>query len=757
MRACWSLVLGLSTLLLLVACGGADATPMPTPTPTPTATATPTPTPTPTLSPTATPTPTLAAATPTPTHTPTPTPIDTALPMGTLQQVTDEECPGSFGDQCKRAVVTCPGIDDAAVNLRVTGAGTKGTILLTTGGRGTRWYRVGEEANSINAMMDTLLADGYKLVEVAWMQPGVWEGPGGTISLACRSATVFDWVHENIHQGGLLAAQGNSGGSAQIAFSLAYYGLDEILDLANLSGGPPPCPISTEGKINFQEQEQCLVGAERWDESKEPMLSGNPRFHYPNTIVRFFLGENEPTEYIVETANAYHAAITSDKSLQVVPNTGHGVPFTEEGAEALIASIRGAAGSDLPVTPTSTPAPTPTPTPTPTLALLGHWEGAHQRPIGDVEIIVDFWTDAEGLHGYMTVPDQARSLTLAQVSFDPPGIHFADGGSGIFFDGELQGDTISGEAGRAGRSAPFSLKRVQAAQEIVALEPGLNRVNFNHDGLVRRFLVQLPDSFQRDVAYPVVFSFHGGGGIGEQSLEPLARLANSEGFVAVLPDAFGPWWNNLGCVDPRCEAVHAQSRAEGVIITTADDVGYVRAVLDWLALQVTVDEARVYATGFSSGAGMVKRLALESERFAAIAPIGGAHFMEGETIAPEVPPLSVFKFFGELDGGYNGAIELGVVFLSARESIARWTVHNGCNATPEVDTSQSGITIYRHADCDSSREVLLYAVHEGGHWPAVSPDGRPLLPVGSATTRDRTSAALYELMWDFFERNPQSR
>ena len=316
-------------------------TPTDTPTPTPTATPTPTPTATPTPAPTAAPTPTpTATPTPTPTATAMPTPIDSALPTGALQQVTDEECPGSFGDQCKRAVVTCPGIDDAAVNLRVTGAGTKGTILLATGGGGTRWYRVGEEGASINAMMDTLLDDGYRLVEIAWVEPGVWEGPGGTISLACRSATAFEWVHENVHQGGLLAAQGNSGGSAQIAFSLAYYGLDEILDLANLSGGPPPCPISTGGRINFQQQQQCLVGAEDRDESKEPMLSGNPRLHYPNTIVRFFLGENEPTAYIIETAKAYHAAITSEKSLQIVPNTGHGVPRTEEGAEALIDSIR---------------------------------------------------------------------------------------------------------------------------------------------------------------------------------------------------------------------------------------------------------------------------------------------------------------------------------------------------------------------------------------------------------------------------------
>ena len=121
----------------------------------------------------------------------------------------------------------------------------------------------------------------------------MWEGPGTTTSLACRSATTIDWIHNNLHGGGLFIAQGNSGGSAQIAFLLAYYGMD-LLDLANLSGGPPPYPISTNGQLNFGEQDQCVVDGELFDESREPMLFGAPLLDYPNTTVRFFIGENEP-------------------------------------------------------------------------------------------------------------------------------------------------------------------------------------------------------------------------------------------------------------------------------------------------------------------------------------------------------------------------------------------------------------------------------------------------------------------------------
>ena len=90
-------------------------------------------------------------------------------------------------------------------------------------------------------------------------------------------------------------------------------------------------------------QPQCLEEGELWNESTEPMLFGNPRVYYPNTIVRFFLGENEPTPYIVESANAYFDAITSTKSMQIVPNTAHAIHSTEEGAAALLAAIMEAA------------------------------------------------------------------------------------------------------------------------------------------------------------------------------------------------------------------------------------------------------------------------------------------------------------------------------------------------------------------------------------------------------------------------------
>ena len=106
----------------------------------------------------------------------------------------------------------------------------------------------------------------------------------------------------------------------------AHYGLDEIIDLANLSGGPPFCP-------------RC-GGTGTPDSPSEPLLSGNPQVNYPSTPVRFFLGEKEPTQYIIDNANEYFNAITSEKRMQIVPKTPHAVHHTQEGTAALIAAVR---------------------------------------------------------------------------------------------------------------------------------------------------------------------------------------------------------------------------------------------------------------------------------------------------------------------------------------------------------------------------------------------------------------------------------
>lgn len=260
-------------------------------------------------------------------------------------QCTAPECLDTCGPAgCMQVEVACPGIPDVTARLRVTGSGAAGTLVLFTGGPGRGLFgnvAGAREQRVVRGFLASLHESGVKTVEVGWDGDGPWGLPAdrsilvGSRTLACRPGSLLPWIHGNVHEDGFFAAQGNSGGASQIAFSLAHYGASELLDIVNLGGGPPPCPIAIGGQPNYTQNEQCLGGPGVWNESLEPLLAGSPELTYPATVVNFFLGEHDPSRVVWDSAEAYFELIDAeDKSFTVVPNTGHGTHLTEEGASA---------------------------------------------------------------------------------------------------------------------------------------------------------------------------------------------------------------------------------------------------------------------------------------------------------------------------------------------------------------------------------------------------------------------------------------
>jgi hypothetical protein len=227
--------------------------------------------------------------------------------------------------------VSCPSIPAAAATLRITsptGART-GTIVLTTGGSGTLFNG---DVGLGRQMIASFVADGLRVVELAWQQPGTWGGPQAR-TLACRYATAARWIYDNLHAGRLFAAQGTSGGASQVAFALAHYGLNDIIGLADLGSGPPGCPLCSEDGEH---------GSEPLMPAPPPAVRRDPRVNYPSTTVRFFLGDREPMPEIIADANAYYAAIVSAKSMATVTSTAHNIEETQNGIDAYVQSVRSA-------------------------------------------------------------------------------------------------------------------------------------------------------------------------------------------------------------------------------------------------------------------------------------------------------------------------------------------------------------------------------------------------------------------------------
>jgi hypothetical protein len=70
---------------------------------------------------------------------------------------------------------------------------------------------------------------------------GWLQGPGGVRRLACRYATVADWIYKNIHNSSTIApmcATGNSGGSGAIGYAVTQYGLASEFAMIEPTSGP---------------------------------------------------------------------------------------------------------------------------------------------------------------------------------------------------------------------------------------------------------------------------------------------------------------------------------------------------------------------------------------------------------------------------------------------------------------------------------------------------------------------------------------
>src|SRR5205814_5557265 len=97
---------------------------------------------------------------------------------------------------------------------------------------------------------------------------------------------------------------------------------------------------------------------------------------------------------------------------------------------------------------------------------------------------------------------------------------------------------------------------------------------------------------------------------------------DAEGFIVVTPDAMGTprAWNFIP------------------LSSQADDIGFIRDILDRMDAEFCIDDARVYSSGISSGAAMSERLACAlQDRIAAIGPVSALVSPANCPTSPVVP------------------------------------------------------------------------------------------------------------------------
>lgn len=287
----------------------------------------------------------------------------------------------------------------------------------------------------------------------------------------------------------------------------------------------------------------------------------------------------------------------------------------------------------------------------------------------------------------------------------------------------------------------------------------------NVDGITRQFQVHVPPGYDRSRSIPVVLIFHGlqmnsTMMMGMTGFNPVADRNN---FVAVYGDGVNNRW-----YDGRTSSQSG-----------ADDIAYVRALLDKLAKTINVDQRRVYACGISNGGFFTQVLACSMpERIAAAGVVASAMMDGTQNLTQSSKPVPIAFFLGSDDpllpwadgrtkdiGKLGEALGIGAIgsidgslaryggLLSVPETINFWIGHNHAPATPQVSQepdrdSRDGCRVKRETYGSSSNQVVLYTIEGGGHtWPGC-PNLKAISGLSGNICQDIDASAA---LWDFFK------
>lgn len=289
----------------------------------------------------------------------------------------------------------------------------------------------------------------------------------------------------------------------------------------------------------------------------------------------------------------------------------------------------------------------------------------------------------------------------------------------------------------------------------VPSSPGLYSDTITVDTLERTFSVFVPRMVRPTAG--VVLALHGGSGGSGARLRgfigrELERLAEARGFLVAYPDGIDGSWN--GC---RAGATNPAK------VRQIDDVAFVRTLIAHLQQTQGIDPARVFALGYSNGAHLAFRLALEvPDAVRAIAAFGAnlpaADALDCRTSGVGVAALLVNGTADRINPFGGGAVRLpdGTMLGRVRsaaasaEYFARLAGHSGPGARDTILAPHpvDGLAVERLRFVKAGApEIVLYAIHGGGH---TIPSAGARFPDFLGATERRFVAV--EAAIDFFQR-----
>ena len=234
---------------------------------------------------------------------------------------------------------------------------------------------------------------------------------------------------------------------------------------------------------------------------------------------------------------------------------------------------------------------------------------------------------------------------------------------------------------------------------------------------LRYYYIQLPESYDSSVSYPLLLVFHGKG-------------SGNKNKACVWKERIGDWID-----EKKYIAVYGRSYedyhwyVEDACLSAVDEICYVQTILNEMKSTYNIKNDRIYAMGTSNGGGLCYSLVKEMDDFAAIATFAAYKWEDYDiSSAPKIPLMQIH---GTDDHTipYDGGILFCLNFENAYTSCEAWAEHNTC-LLPVVPSSYAtgGYVIQIASWCSKKyvaldnptckkckKEVLHYKLKDIGH------------------------------------------
>lgn len=264
----------------------------------------------------------------------------------------------------------------------------------------------------------------------------------------------------------------------------------------------------------------------------------------------------------------------------------------------------------------------------------------------------------------------------------------ATGGSGNGSGGSDLGSGGSGD----GAGGSFPAVGSPGCGSLDAPESGTHQIEQSTGQ--RSFILSVPDNYDPNHQYPIVFGWHWrGGNAGE--------VANGQGA------SFGPYYGLEELAEGSMIFVAPEGLVDNNVTGWANpggrDITFAEALLDHLEQELCIDTERIFSTGFSFGGMFSNAVGCAlPDRFRAVAPISGSLWSGCEGTDTPIAYL-----------GIHGVDDEVVEIEPGREARDEFLGRNACGSTTVPD-SPDGCVAYEGC---AAGAPLVWCEYPGGHWP----------------------------------------